>query len=150
DDDIEFSTSPDGATWAPPEPVDPTDATMANGFANAPEIATDGNGKWVVVWVNDNKDILASRFPNASNNLMWSAPVPLNPNFPASTQSRFPHVATDGKLWVTVWSGTGCDGTDRDVCYATSPNGLDWTPRGALNSNSAGNTIDDCDPRVAR
>src|SRR5262245_34765579 len=151
DDDIEFATlSPPAADWTMAA-LDPSDTGKANGNANAPEIATDGSGRWLAVWVDGSRDILAALGTSSGGGIDWSPPQPLNKDVPSDTQSRFPHVATDGRLWVVVWSGTNCEriGTDRDICAVTSTDGVGWSAVRTANSYAADDKLDDWDPRVA-
>lgn len=118
-------------------------AQLPSGFGNlgsvdngtginlTPAIATDGNNNWVAVWASNETppgapesmeaegDILFSS--SVDNGVSWSAAAALNNDaFTDADVDASPRVATNGAIWVTVWS----DGPN--VSAATSPTGLDW------------------------
>ncbi len=151
-----------GANWSIPVPLNNNAATDTGQDGN-PEIATDGQGHWVVVWsssdslgntIGTDHDVLVAR--SVDNGANWSNPAPLNSN--AATDSGVdynPVVTTDRQgHWVTVWYSNdtlgGTTGTDSDIHFARSvDNGANWSLVAPLNTNAATDTGDDSEPRVA-
>jgi uncharacterized membrane protein len=164
DQDILVSFSGNnGQTWnSPPGRIDlafpASRSDQGNDFF--PEIATDGNGHWVVVWQADKGppgavgcndfDILVSH--SDDDGLSWSVPAFLNNNAGLdSGDDVLPHIATNGAgVWVAVWEsddslanlGGGVDlGTDRDILIAASADGgATWTTPTAIDPDPAGAT----------
>lgn len=90
-----------GATWAGNAPV-----TMdSQRLDYTPDIATDGNGKWVCVWCSSlgpDWDLLVS---SSADGQTWSQPAALHQAFLDNTiRGVNPRIATDGKgAWIVVW-----------------------------------------------
>lgn len=117
----------------------------------APQIATDGRGRWVAVWdstdtvgglLGSDRDVLVSV---SGNGVDWSFPAPLNSNAAsdgAFDEDEFPHVQTDGSgHWIAVWDSTGTPvpglGSDRDLLVAHSvDDGESWSAAAPLNTNA--------------
>jgi sulfatase modifying factor 1 len=162
DDDIILSRSASaGETWTPPVPLN-TNAATDFGLDAFAQLATDGQGNWVAVWLStdslDNTigsdiDIFVSRSDDVGTT--WTVPVPLNTNAAIdSGDDLFPEVATDGRgNWVAVWQSEdflgGTIGPDSDVLYSRSGDaGATWTPPVPLNTNAATDSGDDIDPQI--
>ena len=125
DDDILFSRSTDGgATWSPPA-VANNNAEDDSQWDYLPQIATDRNGLWAIVWrssedlngIGGDADILWAR--SMDGGMTWNGPAPLNTN--AGDDS--PRLGTDGNgYWMTVWqTREDLDGTietDLDIAVA--------------------------------
>ncbi len=120
--DVLYAVSTDaGASWSAPRQLD---ASAAETRDEAPEIATDGS-VWVVVWHRDDQRIMMSRATNPDGG--WSAPVALAPPPANQAAARFPHLATDGGMWVIAWD-TGVV-EQRDLVYVVSGDDLvTWSP----------------------
>jgi hypothetical protein len=162
DSDVMFARSTDnGLSWSPAAPLQ-SNAWTDDASDAYPEVATDGAGRWVVVWelgtdpngpFGPDGDILFAR--SVDNGVSWSDPAPLNSD--ATTDGRgdhHPHVATDGAgNWVAVWQaidGHTSSGDDWDIRVARSSNdGATWTASEILNINSATDTDSDHNPQLA-
>ena len=159
--DIAFSRSLDfGATWSPIAFINPTPAPNLI-FNFTPHIATDGNGRWIIIWSsndslsgttgNDN-DILFSTSLN--NGQSWSAPAPLNTLATTDTGGDSePRITCDASgNWVAVWYSNetlgGTIGTDSDIFTARSPDGITWSSAQPLNRNAAIDSGGDVFPRL--
>lgn len=130
--DIKVSRSIDnGETWTAPAFLN-SNAALDTEPDHAPDVATDGAGNWIAVWmstdtlggmIGNDWDILVSR--SSDNGENWTAVAPLNTD--ASSDSRAdqnPRIASDGAGgWVAVWNNYG-----NAVYYAYSDdNGATWT-----------------------
>lgn len=128
-----------------------------------PQIATDGNGVWIVVWhsfedldgvAGTDSDIFVAI--SRDNGRTWTSPMVLNTNATSDTGSdELPTIATDGRgHWVVTWySSNALDGTvggDTDIHVArSSDNGETWSSPSLLNTNGTTDTGDDAWPQVA-
>jgi Neuraminidase (sialidase) len=162
DTDILFARSTDnGMTWSAPKPVKTNAATDGATRDEQVQLATDGQGTWVVTWITEDgptsmtdEDLLVAR--SVDNGVSWSPPKLLNTNGATDTGRELSHhLATDrlGK-WVAVWNSNenlnGATGTDYDIHFArSSDNGATWTQSAALNTNASSDTLGDHEPRVA-
>lgn len=168
DADIFYSRSTDnGATWSALMPLN-TNAASDSRNDEVPDIATDGQGNWLVVWASEedfplggglsagtDQDIFYAR--SSDNGLTWSDPAPVNSNVAGMGGSdRRPKIATDRQgTWMVVWESddpnvAGGIGMDRDILFARSTdNGAAWTPAAPVNSNAAGDTGGDFIPSIA-
>lgn len=161
DYDIIVSRSTDnGATWTPVAPLN-TNAGSDTGDDEYPQITTDGQGNWVVVWqstenlggaINTDSDILVAR--STDNGASWSPPAPLNSTAAtdaANAADEDAHIATDGQgHWLSVWTARrGLTGTDADLLIARSDdNGVTWMPAVPVNNNAATDSRDDLDSQI--
>ena len=159
DYDILVSRSTDnGATWTAPVALN-TNAASDSGEDLAPQVTTDGAGKWLAAWHSYGTfgwdyDIVVSRSTN--NGATWTAPAALNSNAASDSGWDYaPELATDGAgNWVAVWQSNenlgGTIGTDPDILVARSTdNGVTWMAPAALNSNAASDSGPDYTPNVA-
>ncbi len=163
DRDVFFERSTDGgATWSAPAPL-AANATTDRGNDQRPQLATDGAGRWVVVWASNDTlggtkgndfDILTAR--SSDGGATWSPAVPLNTN--AATDKGLddrPQVVTDGLgTWLATWvsdeSFGGALGTDLDVLTARSTDGgVTWSAPMPLNTNAATDAGEDGAPALA-
>ncbi len=110
DSDILFATSTDnGLNWSPPAPVNTNAATDDEVSDMSPRVATDGSGRWLVVWETypTTTTLVTDVFVARSTNLgaSWSAPAPLSrqgaPDPGFDTQ---PAVAFGNGRWVAAWA----------------------------------------------
>lgn len=160
DDDILFARSTDdGLTWSAVGTVN--HAITDSGADVEPRIATDGAGKWVVVWettdglgasTGNDRDIASAT--SSDGGLTWSAPTSVNTSATTDSKGDFgPHVATDGSKWIAVWRTQdtlgGQLGGDDDVLLARSNDGLVWSPPQLLNTNAKTDSGGDFEPFIA-
>jgi len=147
--------------WSYPAALN-TNAATDSGNDLEPQVATDGAGHWVAVWISTDTlggtiggdgDILVAR--STDNGATWTDPAALNTN--AATDSggdSGPQVTTDGAgHWVAVWQSNdtlgGTIGTDMDILMARSTdNGVTWTDPAALNTDAATDSGNDNRPQV--
>jgi hypothetical protein len=163
DYDILVARSTDGgATWTAPAALN-SNAGSDSASDGGPQLATDGAGNWVVVWISDDSlggtigtdsDAFVARSTDAG--ATWTTPAVLNSN--AASDSRDDDslsLATDGSGgWVAVWRSMdslgGTIGTDSDIIVARSTNaGASWTAVAPVNSNAADDLAFDMYPCVA-
>lgn len=151
-----------GANWSIPIPLN-TNATTDTGDDYTPDVATDGQGHWVVVWRSDDTlggtigsdtDMLIARSIN--NGASWTNPVPLNSN--AGTDSGVdssPRLVTDCKgNWLAAWVSTNTLGAtppaDGDIHFVRSiDNGEHWSLVAALNTNASSDSGADSSIQLA-
>ena len=162
DQDIYFARSGDnGANWSAPATLN----TNADGDAGAdlfPQVATDGLGNWVTVWVSTedlgdvagaDPDVFVAR--SANNGVTWTDPSLLNTNAAGDLgNDAFPQLAADSAgNWVVVWQSDedllAAAGLDQDILVArSSNNGATWTAPALLNSNATTDSGHDGAPQV--
>ncbi|HYC54516.1 MAG TPA: DUF4215 domain-containing protein, partial [Candidatus Binatia bacterium] len=141
DMDILYAVSTDeGQNWSNPLVLSASMSVDALTVADErPDIATDGQGNWVVVWDrrtngDTSSDIFFSR--STDNGTSWSAPAVLNSNFGGSAFDRFPDIEADETSFVVAWT-TSNFGGDRDIAFSVSSNdGVSWSATAPLNSNA--------------
>jgi Neuraminidase (sialidase) len=131
DGDILYCLSDDdGVTWSFPQAIH-ADASSDSLGDSLPEIATDGLGNWVVLWVRSD-DIL--RVYSSDNGNTWSARNNVLPT--AASPSTELELKTD-RLgnWVVVWNTNSLlVGGDQDIFYShSSDNGVSWSGANTLN-----------------
>jgi hypothetical protein len=150
DTDILYAVSDDdGATWTDPSVLD-SNAIGDSSTDNDVQLATDGAGNWIAVWVSkesgigpDNDIFFAVSDDNGDT---WSAGAAVSSWATLdSGHDWYPRVTTDGAgVWIVVWMSYdehGSLGTDGDILYArTEDNGATWTEMDALNNNAATDT----------
>ena len=121
-DDLYFARSTNnGLSWSAPAPLKTNYATD-DGDDYDVDMATDGQGKWTVVWrsldslgntIGNDSDMMVTC--SSDNGVTWSAPTALNTD--ATSDSGYyssvyreatdfsSHITTDGQgHWVAVWS----------------------------------------------
>jgi len=141
------------ASITDPQPLN-GNAGTDNGKDERLDLATDGSGNWVAVWMSDepaigggigtDMDILVAR--STDNGTSWSAPQALNTNADTDLGADVEvDIETDGAgNWVVVWWSREADigpgqgiGTDEDILVARSTdNGASWSTPEALNTNA--------------
>lgn len=168
DADILFSTSQDdGATWSVAQPLN-TNAASDTGDDYYAEMASDGNGNWIVVWnssedldgaIGTDLDILFSRSSDGGNS--WSDPQALNSNAssddpsPLCCRDTYPQIAADRMgNWVAVWKSPddldGTIGSDSDILFSHSmDHGATWTPARPIDINAETDDSGDGVPQLA-
>ena len=159
DSDLLFARSVDnGANWSFPAPLN-TNALGDAGFDQAPSIATDGHGDWVVVWESANRangtmgednDIWVAR--SVDNGANWSVAAQLDPN--ADVDNRYdsePSLVTDGAgHWLTVWQSEE-DGSHEDEIFLARSldNGASWTTPATMIADATTDGASDVSPTIA-
>lgn len=163
DFDILISRSTDaGASWSKPSALN-TNAAVDSGHDFRPHLASDGSGRWVVVWeseetlgltVGPDADIFVSR--SVDDGTTWTAPVALDSAARTDLgDDGRPQVVTDGKgTWLVAWHDEdpmgGPSGKDADLLVARSKDGgASWSAAVPLNSDAGGDTRADGFPRLS-
>ncbi len=138
-DHIEVAHSDDsGATWTPP-------AILVDNGGRSPGIATDGQGKWIIVWPGHHvaggkyQEVYFTRSTDGGNT--WSAPAPLVANSSGGAPSVLgTRVVWSGGTWIVAWSnGDTSSDVDSDLVTSRSTDGgLTWSapsPVDAIDAN---------------
>ncbi|HOZ47073.1 MAG TPA: hypothetical protein PLO37_17455 [Candidatus Hydrogenedentes bacterium] len=163
DFDLLFARSVDGgATWSSAQALN-TNAATDSGDDRYPQIVTDGQGHWLVVWfsydslngtIGIDTDILAARSSDAG--ATWTSPQPVNHYATTDTSyDAYPKVTTDAQgHWLAIWTSDDTlgdtIGSDTDVMGATSSdNGYSWSNAFAVNTNAATDSGSDSVNQVA-
>jgi hypothetical protein len=131
------STSSDTYGWSKPADLYIDNKKNISALGTAPQIATDGNNNWLVVWVssldldgvgNDYDLLEVKSYDNAKS---WQEIAPVNgfakvdQNHGSYTVDDKPRIATDGKHWMVAWEGNSWAKTTESVhCEGT----LSWKP----------------------
>jgi hypothetical protein len=149
DHDIFYARSTDnGLSWSS------TTLLFGDGDGSAdsdtdPLVATDGQGRWIIVWsslhdlgsaTGPDQELLYVR--STDDGMTWSSVETLNTN--ATTDigaDADPRIATDGAgTWIVTWYTNNLGGTtgdDEDIAFARSTdNGATWSTPAALNSTA--------------
>lgn len=162
DFDILVTRSTDGgATWSPVRALN-GNAGGDQSLDDRPQLATDGAGTWVVVWVSDDAlgntigpdlDVLTAR--SVDGGVSWSTPQALNGNAATDTGADgAPVVATDGQgTWVAVWETNdpmgGALGGTYDVVMAHSlDGGANWAAPRQLDPDAPADARRDVSPQI--
>lgn len=163
DSDIVFARSPDGGkTWTAP-------SALSEGFASDrgedkdPAIATDGDGRWMVVWSSTegldgstrrDRDIHVA--VSQDDAVTWTAVRALNTNAAGDWgDDERPSVAVDGRgRWMVVWQSSdslgNTKGGDRDILFATSTDrGASWSDPAVVDAAAKSDDRFDDSPRIA-
>lgn len=165
DADILYAISTDaGMTWSDPSPLNTNAAEVSGDDDWEPEIKTDGDGTWIVIWessdtlgntIGSDFDILYAISTN--NGASWSDPSPLNSNAGVDDPGEndfSPEIATDGDgTWIATWESnenqSGTLAVDYDIFVSVSTNdGASWSDSSPLNSNADTDTNSDYDPQI--
>ncbi len=161
DYDILTARSTDnGITWTAPAALN-ANAGTDTGSDRGPQIATDKQGNWVVLWksyedlggIGTDSDLLTAR--STDNGATWTAPAVLNANaWSDGVHDLYPRIAADGAgSWIVVWESDddlGGIGSDVDILVARSTDdGASWTFPAALNANAKIDTGNDQYPHLA-
>lgn len=163
DFDIFTARSTDGGmTWSDPQPVHANALTDQGNDVN-PQIVTDNQGAWVVIWESDDtlggtlgndSDILFVRSNNGGTT--WTLPLHLNAN--ATTDSgddEKPHLSTNGVGgWMAVWQSNeqfgGTFGNDLDIFFSLSIDGAtSWSAPESVKSTASTDNVADELPQAA-
>ena len=150
-----------GLNWSPVAPLN-SNAASDVGQDQAPQIAVDDDGNWIVLWqsteniggtIGTDNDILISR--SADGGVTWTAPLPFNSNAAIDSGSDdVPALVTDAHgAWLAVWethdSMGGTIGTDGDILasrFAFPDCNLNTIPDSLeLDANNNG-VPDECEP----
>ena len=156
--DIAYKVSNDnGATWSAVSAIN-SEAATDTIDDEYPNIATNGQGRWITVWEGPNADggtgddILYAI--SDDNGVNWTAQSELAARV-ESTGDYYPSIANDGgDNWLVVWYSSddigGTVGTDTDILFSySSDNGQTWSPRAALDSRAATDSASDTLASVA-
>jgi len=144
-----------GATWQPPAEV----SSAGRGGGTAPDIATDGEDRWGVVWTNRFGQAAGHIYYGVSSDdgATWSAEQVLHTDLAKSDKTddgAVRIVARSPNDWQVVWMSThplGSIGDDFDILTSYSRDGgATWSSPGALVPRAA-NDKDafDRDPAIA-
>jgi hypothetical protein len=117
----------DGLTWSPAQIVPP-----AGELAQTPDVSTDGD-LWLVTWdvrTASDHDIRVARSNNEG--ATWTAPVFVNTNGATDSEHDMVQaIANDGGGgWLVAWQSMediGGTGTDWDLLFSRSNDGISWT-----------------------
>jgi len=161
DYDILTARSTDnGVSWTSPAALN-TNAGVDNGNDEAPSVATDGAGTWIVAWksvdslggtIGLDSDILVSQSSNLGST--WSTPAPLENDPTDGDLDEAPEVVYSGSgTWAVAWQSTddlaSVTDTDWDVFVSlSSTGGVSWTQPAYLN-DGASDAGHDFDPVIA-
>ena len=149
DSEILYAVSTDsGASWSTAQFLN-TDAESDSASDVTPEIATDRNGHWVVVWSRNDE---AAVSVSTNNGNSWSAPQVLSSvDLPFNFVLEKIDLATDrGGVWILAWSSnTQGTGPDFDIFVTRSlDNGGTWSAPIAVNPPD-NPVYDDQEPAIA-
>ncbi|MBI5505644.1 MAG: exo-alpha-sialidase [Deltaproteobacteria bacterium] len=162
DRDVLVSNSSDGGiTWSAPAPVDKAAASDQRSD-DAPRVATDTRGHWVVAWSSGGPSQDNLRYEHnivtatsADNGVTWRDPRPVVAGGDQTRRDWGPRLATDAQgNWLCGWSSTdslgGRIGMDRDVLIARSTDdGATWSAPAPLNQEADRDAGDDDSPQLA-
>jgi Neuraminidase (sialidase) len=159
--DILFARSTDnGETWSAPALAN-INAPLDTGHDYKPELATDGQGNWIVVWysedalggtIGNDRDILLARMRILP---VYSDPSPLTDySYPELIIIDYlnPDLATDSNgTWILLWNSEhtldGRIGSDQDILIRRSTdNGYTWSSASELSTNATTDTQSDVKP----
>jgi len=160
DRDIVFSRSVDnGQNWNTPQPINSTAEIDGTTSDHRPDLFTDGQGVWVVVWfsgldiggANTDYDIFFSR--SEDNGETWTDTAILNSNATNTSDDWRPDVMTDGSgTWLAVWQSYDNyqeAGSDWDIFFSRSTDdGENWSAVQHLNTNATSDTGEDARPSI--
>ncbi len=120
-----------------------------------PDLATNRDGIWVAVWEAYGGMSLPLRgdvmFARSTDDIQtWSAPQKLSSGV-QSTSDMLPAISFGKGVWVTVWQTQGAPelGSDGDILFSRSTDGLNWSAPAALNTNAQTDTALDESPHIA-
>jgi len=138
----------DGITWSAPALLRPEAADDAS--PSAPGIATDGQGKWLVVWGTNLFEMqMTESFDNGQS---WGTPRVL---VSASYLHGGPSAGTDGSgTWVVTWQSLdslgGTIDEEGDILFSRSvDDGATWSAPAPVNTDAAGDFHTDAGVRLA-
>ncbi len=154
DADVIVSRSIDGgATWSPGSAADAA-ATSDSSWEEAPRLASDGSGNWLLAWTSKpaydaaTSDVMVARSSDGA--ATWSTPERISDGAGTLQNSGVRIAAGSAGTYVAVWTTllpVPDDGysADTDVMTSTSlDGGATWSPVQALNAAST-DTIEDSD-----
>jgi hypothetical protein len=114
----------DGVAWSTRKQVSSSPADDDEVY---PDVATNGNGKWVIAWqraifqgTHDDYDVAMSESTN--NGSTWTAPANLNSNAVTDTVDEwYVSIACGGgDHWTAIWRTVDTTGNDLDIWRAIS------------------------------
>lgn len=151
-------SSDNGASWSAIELL-----VAASGLDNrnddAPQIATDKNGNWMIVWQSRDDlggtvggDIDIHYSVSTDNGVNWSTPAALNEWADEDTEGdEAPQIRMNGDNWVVVWHSSrdpnDATQSDDEIYSIFSSNaGATWTTPTKVTIEGVDNTTDDTYP----
>jgi len=129
DYDIHVATSADGgATWSTASVLNSTAITDPSAGEIFPDVATDGSGVWICVWLTSSFDLHYAR--SLDNGASWSTATPYGAGLD-------PRIATDRNgVWLATWTGGG-----NNIQVSRSANdGVSWSAPQPINDNASWET----------
>lgn len=116
-----------GATWSVPQPVN-DDATTDTDADILPDLATDGNGNWMVLWEYEVTIVLHRlQVASSSDGTTWN-PTVAPPSLPEAETGSHPALASDGAGgWMAAWVSADSPTGYRNVFTTRSTDfGVTW------------------------
>lgn len=156
-----------GVTKLPSQTLNPEATDLAN-VKNQfePNIATDGNGNYIVVYTransDDTRDMMACK--STDKGATWGAPVKVNSYAATTGGDGSPFISYAGGTWIATWvsrsnvggvhdDAAAADKVNRDICVSRSTDGgATWSAVVLMNTatDPAGDTAQAEEiPRVA-
>ncbi len=147
DSDILFSRSVDyGASWSAPA-ILTSNMTADSAYDAEADIATDGNGTWIVVWhslqtsvdgmqIGSDDDILCS--VSTDNGLSWSDTQVVNTDAASDSaiDRRVSIVPLGNSTFAVAWDSASRSGGDADLYLArTTDGGSSWSAPAPINTD---------------
>lgn len=143
------------ASIVPPVQLN-VDIAVEGRINDHPQVATDGQGRWVSVWRSQNdagSSILCST--SSDDGATWSTSAVLSPSTNNSLGDQLPQIVAGGHgQWLAVWQsydrmgGPANSGTNILIARS-SDGGARWTAAAALKTNFATESGDDYAPQIA-
>ena len=141
-------SSNNGASWSAPAQVDTAMAVDREARQVSPYLAANGQGAWVAAWTY-HENLPPSRTQYAAsydNGQTWSEVKFFNEDWGDIGDESVQTVHYSGGTWMIAWSYDGDEELlriGRNIFYAYSSDGLNWSMPKRLNLNATYKTRDD-------